>query len=64
LAGLRNEVVVQKAHRYGYDHALRNCGVRFVEVVTLQDYEKAFNERTVMTNFFNAAEGGEINRED
>jgi L-seryl-tRNA(Ser) seleniumtransferase len=64
LAGLKNEVVVQKAHRYGYDHALRNCGVRFVEVETLQDYEKAINERTVMTNFFNAAEGGEISRED
>ena len=64
LAGLKNEVIVQKAHRYGYDHALRNCGTRFVEVETLQDYEKAFNERTVMTNFFNAAEGGEISRED
>ena len=64
LAGLKNEVIVQKTHRYGYDHALRNCGVRFVEVETLQDYEKAFNERTVMTNFFNAAEGGEISRED
>jgi L-seryl-tRNA(Ser) seleniumtransferase len=64
LAGLKNEVIVQKAHRYGYDHALRNCGTRFVEVETLQDYEKAFTERTVMTNFFNAAEGGEISRED
>lgn len=64
LAGLKNEVVVQKAHRYGYDHALRNCGIRFVEVVTLQEYERAFNEKTVMTNFFNAAEGGEISRED
>jgi seryl-tRNA(Sec) selenium transferase len=64
LAGLKNEVVVQKTHRYGYDHALRNCGVRFVEVVTIQEYEKAFNEKTVMANFFNAAEGGEISRED
>jgi L-seryl-tRNA(Ser) seleniumtransferase len=64
LTGLKNEVVVQKTHRYGYDHALRNCGVHFVEVVTLQEYEKAFNEKTVMTNFFNAAEGGEISRED
>jgi L-seryl-tRNA(Ser) seleniumtransferase len=64
LTGLKNEVVVQKTHRYGYDHALRNCGVRFVEVVTIQEYEKAFNEKTVMTNFFNAAEGGEISRED
>ena len=64
LAGLKNEVLVQKAHRYDYDHALRNCGIRFVEVETMQDYVAAFNERTVMTHFFNAAEAGQISRED
>lgn len=64
LSGLKNEVVVQKAHRYGYDHALRNCGIRFVEVETLADYDKAFTDRTVMAHFFNAAEGGLIGRED
>lgn len=64
VTGLKNEVIVQKGHRYEYDHAIRNCGVRFVEVVTLAEYEAAFTERTVMTNFFNAAEQGEISRED
>jgi L-seryl-tRNA(Ser) seleniumtransferase len=64
VSGLKNEVIAQKGHRYEYDHAIRNCGVRFVEVETLADYEAAFNERTVMTNFFNAAEHGAINRED
>jgi L-seryl-tRNA(Ser) seleniumtransferase len=64
LSGLKNEVIVQKAHRYGYDHAVRNCGVRFVEVETMEDYEKAFNDKTVMTQFFNAAESGKISRED
>jgi L-seryl-tRNA(Ser) seleniumtransferase len=64
VTGLKNEVIAQKTHRYEYDHAIRNCGVRFVEVVTLADYEAAFTERTVMTNFFNAAEQGEISRED
>jgi L-seryl-tRNA(Ser) seleniumtransferase len=64
LTGLKNEVIVQKAHRYGYDHALLNCGVRFVEVETLSQYEAAFNDRTVMTHFFNAAESGQIGRED
>ncbi len=64
MTGLKNEVVVQKAHRYEYDHALRNCGIRFVEVETLQDYDRAFTEHTVMAHFFNAAEGGEISRED
>lgn len=64
VAGLKNEVIVQKAHRYGYDHALLNCGIRFVEVETMADYEAAFTDRTVMAHFFNAAEKGQINRED
>src|SRR5580700_1675917 len=63
-AGLKNEVVVQKSHRYGYDHALRNCGIRFVEVETLADYDAAFTGRTVMAHFFNAAEAGKIGREE
>jgi L-seryl-tRNA(Ser) seleniumtransferase len=64
MNGLKNEVLVQKTHRYDYDHALRNAGVRFVEVETLDDYEHAFTDRTVMAHFFNAAEGGKISRED
>ncbi|MGH9407241.1 MAG: aminotransferase class V-fold PLP-dependent enzyme [Terriglobia bacterium] len=64
MSNLKNEVVVQKAHRYGYDHALRNCGIKFVEVETLADYQSAFTARTVMAHFFNAAEGGKISRED
>jgi len=63
VLGLKNEVIVQKTHRYGYDHAIRNCGIRFVEVETLEDYEKAFTDRTAMCHFFNAAEGGQIGRE-
>jgi len=64
LSGLKNEVLVQKEHRYEYDQAVRNCGVRFVEVETLEQYDRAFTERTVMAHFFNAAEGGGISRED
>ncbi|MGB7847357.1 MAG: aminotransferase class V-fold PLP-dependent enzyme [Candidatus Acidiferrum sp.] len=64
MSGLKNEVIVQKAHRYDYDHAIRNCGTRYVEVESLDDYERAFSDKTVMTLFFNAAEGGKISRED
>jgi L-seryl-tRNA(Ser) seleniumtransferase len=64
MAGLKNEVVVQKAHRYAYDHALRNCGIRFVDVETLQEYESAISGNTVMCFFYNAADGGKISRED
>jgi L-seryl-tRNA(Ser) seleniumtransferase len=63
MSGLKNEVIVQKAHRYDYDHAIRNCGATFVEVETLEQYEKAFTSRTVMTQFFNAGEGARIGRE-
>jgi L-seryl-tRNA(Ser) seleniumtransferase len=55
---------VQKANRYEYDHAMQLCNVMIKEVVSLGDYRAALSDRTVMTNFFNAAEGGEIGRED
>ena len=34
-------------------------GIRIVEVETMQQYEAAFNDRTVMAHFFNAAEQGD-----
>ena len=64
VSGIKNEVIVQKAHRYEYDHAIRNCGATFVQVETMEQYEAAFNDRTAMAHFFNAAEGGDISRED
>jgi L-seryl-tRNA(Ser) seleniumtransferase len=64
MNGLKSEVIVQKAHRYDYDHALRNCGIRFVEVETIDQYEQAFNHNTLLCHFFNAAEGGQISRQD
>ncbi|MFT4111364.1 selenocysteine synthase [Silvibacterium sp.] len=60
IAGARNQVVVQKAHRYGYDHAMYLSGARVTEVVTMEDYKRALGEgNAVMTNFFNAAEDGD-----
>jgi uncharacterized pyridoxal phosphate-dependent enzyme len=63
MSELKNEVIVQKAHRYEYDHAMRNCGVKVVEVETMEQYGDAFNDKTVMTNFFNAVDAP-ISRED
>ena len=40
LAGMKSEVIIQKSHRFGYDHAVRNCGVRLVEVETREDLER------------------------
>ena len=52
--GMKNEVIIQKSHRYGYDHAVRDCGIRFVEVETADELERAIGEHTAMMLFFNA----------
>src|SRR6266571_5215983 len=54
--GMKTEVIIQKSHRYGYDHAIRNCGIRFVEVETRDELERAVNDRTVMMLFLNENE--------
>ena len=57
IEGMKNLVIVQRAHRYGYDHAIFLSGARVTEVVTLDDYKRACDAgNAIMTNFFNAAE--------
>jgi L-seryl-tRNA(Ser) seleniumtransferase len=51
-AGMKNEVLIPKGHRNGYDHAVRNVGVRLVEVETIADAARALNERTAMLLYF------------
>jgi L-seryl-tRNA(Ser) seleniumtransferase len=56
MAGMKNEVVVQRGHRNAYDHAIRAAGITFVEVGYLGypgaggtmpwQIEAAINERT------------------
>ena len=53
LVGMKSEVIIQKSHRFGYDHAVRNCGVRLVEVETREDLERAINPQTAMMLFYN-----------
>jgi L-seryl-tRNA(Ser) seleniumtransferase len=48
-------VLVQKTHRVGYDHAIRNAGVRLIEVEARDELERAINERTAMMFFLNYA---------
>jgi D-glucosaminate-6-phosphate ammonia-lyase len=55
LAGMKSEVIIQKAHRFGYDHAVRNCGVKLVEVETPDDVDRAVSDKTAMMLFYNAA---------
>ncbi len=60
----KNEVVVQKIHRYEYDVAMQMCGIKIVDVVTLDDFKQALGPNTVMTNYFNASDDVGISRED
>lgn len=55
LPGEQLEVIIQETHRFSYDHAVRNTGVKMVEVDGPEELEEAINERTVMMLFFNAA---------
>jgi L-seryl-tRNA(Ser) seleniumtransferase len=54
LSAMKSEVIIQKSHRFGYEHAVRNCGVRLVEVETREELEQAINEKTAMMLFYNA----------
>jgi L-seryl-tRNA(Ser) seleniumtransferase len=50
---MKSEVIIQKSHRLGYDHAIRNCGVRLVEVETPEQLEGAVTWHTAMMFFYN-----------
>jgi len=53
LATMKSEVIIQKSHRFGYDHAVRNCGVKLIEVETRDELERAINPQTAMMLFYN-----------
>jgi L-seryl-tRNA(Ser) seleniumtransferase len=63
--GMKNEVLTQRTHRVGYDHAIRNAGVRLIEIETREELESKINERTAMMFFLNSADRqGKIHHEE
>ena len=56
ITGMKSEVIIQKAHRNPFDHAIRNTGVRLVEVESPDELESAISEKTAMMYFLNAAQ--------
>ena len=44
----KTEVVIPKSSRNAYDHAIRNIGVRIIEVDSPEELEDALNEKTAM----------------
>jgi len=65
VTGMKAEVIVQKGHNIGYVHALTNTGAIIVEIETVQELEKAINEKTAMMWFLNTyAPMGKIQHEE
>jgi L-seryl-tRNA(Ser) seleniumtransferase len=64
-AGMKNEVILQKTHRSGYEQQMLLVGAKTVWVETKDELERAFNERTAMLFYFNDRDAdGQINRRD
>jgi seryl-tRNA(Sec) selenium transferase len=62
---MKSEVILQKSHMNGYEHALTNAGVTLIPVETNQEAENAINERTAMMWFLNReAPAGKIQHEE
>jgi seryl-tRNA(Sec) selenium transferase len=49
----KNEVVIQKSHRYPFDHQIRQTGAKLVEVETREEMISAINPKTVAIHFTN-----------
>jgi L-seryl-tRNA(Ser) seleniumtransferase len=49
----RTEVIIQKAHRYAFDHQISQTGAKLVEVVTREEMIAAINPKTVAIHFTN-----------
>lgn len=57
LTGMRTEVVIQKIHRNGYDHAVRNVGLKVIEVEGLDQLANAVSNRTALMYFLGGTSG-------
>jgi D-glucosaminate-6-phosphate ammonia-lyase len=57
LADMKNEVVIQKVHRNGYDHAVRNTGVRIVDVESKEQLLEAAGPQTAMMYYLGGSTG-------
>jgi len=63
--GMKSEVLLQKTHSVGYDHALTNAGAKLITIETVEELEKAINEKTAMLWFLNReAPKGKIQHEE
>jgi D-glucosaminate-6-phosphate ammonia-lyase len=57
LTGMKSEAIIQKIHRNGYDHAVRNAGLKIVEVEGLDQMRNAVSARTAMMYYLGGESG-------
>lgn len=49
----RNEVIIQKSHRYAFDHQIRQTGAKLIEVETREEMIRAITPKTIAIHFTN-----------
>jgi len=54
---MKSEVIIQKAHEIVYNHALKNTGCKIIYIETVDELEKAINEKTALLHFLNIEAG-------
>src|SRR5262245_29434694 len=63
--GMRNEVLIQRAHHTCYDNQLTGVGVKLIDVVTPRDVQRAVSAKTALMFFMNVAEAeGKIDKKE
>ena len=63
--GMKSEVICQKAHEIVYNHALKNTGCKIIYIETVEELEKAINDKTALLHFLNIeADKGKIMHEE
>ncbi len=63
--GMKSEVICQKAHDIVYNHALKNTGCKIIAIETVEELERAINEKTALMHFLNIeADKGKIQHEE
>ena len=56
---MKNEIIIQKRHRYTYDRALTVAGAKLIEVESEQDVRSQVNDRTAMMFFLKPTQQGD-----
>ncbi len=55
LSGMKSEVLIHKRHRNNFDHAIRNTGVKLIEIEGKDQLLNAISDRTAMLYYLGAS---------